>query len=112
MKATVKIDTAGTAAVLVKIAGLTDSKMGGLAERIATQAKSNVASIAFENSKGEIERSISFQKIKRKNYQIQSDSDHSSYIEFGTQFIKGKNPFMWPAYRTEKKAFFSGGKWV
>lgn len=96
----------------VKIFGLTDKKMGDLAENIVVTAKANAEAIQFEKSKGDLAEKIRFKKLERMHYEIESYSGHLSFIELGTQYIKGRNPVLWPAYRTEKKKFFSGGKWV
>lgn len=96
----------------VRIFGLSDKKMSELAENIVATAKANAEAIEFEDSQGDLAEKIRFKKLERLNYEIETYSGHASFIELGTQYIKGRNPFLWPAYRTEKKKFFSGGKWV
>lgn len=103
---------ADVAAIAAKVSGLSDKRMAAFAEKIVARAKTNAAALTFEDSSGDLEEKIKHVRLDVRKYQIETYSGHASYIEFGTRFIEGKQPFLWPAYRTEKKSLFSGGPWV
>lgn len=111
VRSEVRINDKG-ANVITRISGLADDKMKKFASDIVVKAKQNAAAIPFAESTGELQEKIRFERLDVRRYQIETYSGHASYIEFGTQYIDGKNPFLWPAYRAEKKALFTGGKWV
>lgn len=112
MKAEVQIMNDKSAQVLAKISGLTDEKLRVLAHDIVVQARENAAGLEFEESTGQLAREIHDTRIGDKHYQIETKSGHAAYIEFGTRYIEDKQPFLWPAYRSEKRKFFRGGKWI
>lgn len=112
MRAEVRIGQDRTAAVLLKVSNLSDEYMLGLAHDITVQARANAAALPFQESTGNLARSIEDQRIGKQHYRIQTTSGYASFIEFGTQFIKGQMPFLWPAYRAMKRKFLRGGPWV
>jgi len=103
---------ADVAAIVAKVSGLSDEKMAEFAEKIVAKAKANAEALNFEDSSGDLASKIEGVRLDVRKYQIRTFSGHASYIEFGTQYIDDKQPFLWPAYRHEKKALFKGGKWV
>lgn len=103
---------ADTASMLAKISGMTDKRMGEFADDIVATAKQNASGLEFKESEGDLAEKIRSERIDVREYRIETYSGHASYIEFGTRFIDGKKPFLWPAYRSEKKKFFKSGPWV
>lgn len=112
IRASIRMAKDGTAQVLAKISGMSEERMANFAQDVTVQARENVASLSFVESTGALGREINFSRIGKSHFRIETSSGHASYIEFGTQFIKGQMPFLWPAYRAVKKKFFRMGKWV
>lgn len=112
IQATVTIGEDRTAEVIARVSGLAAKKMEELARGIVGQARQNAEGLEFEESRGDLAREIHFSRVNRKQFQIETKSGHASYIEFGTQFIDGKQPFLWPAYRLKKRQFLTQGKWL
>lgn len=112
IRASIRMAKDGTAQVLAKVSGMSEQHMGNFAKDVMVQARENVAGMSFSQSTGELGREINFSRIGKSHFRIETSSGHASYIEFGTQFIKGQMPFLWPAYRAVKRKFFRMGKWV
>lgn len=91
---------------------LSGDKIQGMGQDIVSQAKSNAASMSFLQSQGALQSEIHYTKTGSMSCEVSATSGHSTYIEWGTQFIDRKMPFLWPAYRAVKKAIFKGGPWV
>lgn len=91
---------------------LSGDKIQQMGQDIEAKAKSNVASMSFLQSTGELESEIHYTKTGAMSCEVSATSGHSSYIEWGTQFIDKQMPFLWPAYRAVKKALFTGRPWV
>lgn len=112
MRAEVKLMRDGTAQVLAKVKGLTDKELFAFAHEVRIQARENAAALPFEESTGELAREIHVERLGESHYQIETKSGHASFIEFGTRFIDGKMPFLWPAYRAIKRKFLRARPWV
>lgn len=112
IRAEVRMGQNRSAEVLAKITGLSDEHMKGFAHDVVVQARENIAQINWEESTGNLAREIDDQRLGHSHYRIETTSGYASFLEFGTQFIQGKNPFLWPAYRAVKKRFFRMAKWV
>lgn len=112
IKAEIKMGTDRTAYVTAKIRGLTDERLAEMSRDIVAQARTNAGGLSFQSSTGALASGIQESRIGDRQYRIETTSGHASYIEFGTRFIEGKMPFLWPAYRLIKKRFFSGRTWV
>lgn len=112
IKADIKMGADRTAYVTAKIRGLADEHMRAFAHDVVVQARENASGIEFKDGTGQLARGIEESRLGERHYRIETTSGHASYIEFGTRFIEGKIPFLWPAYRLIKKRFFRSGKWV
>ncbi len=97
--------------IVSEVQGLTDQRLGWFANDVVERAKKNAAKLPFEESTGALEQGIVFERLGQHRYKIETTSGHASWIEFGTQFIKGKMPFLWPAYRAVKRRFMRK-KWI
>lgn len=98
--------------MMIHISEITARKLEELGEAIVKQARANIAKQGFENATGEMSDKIRMNKTGLMSVQIETYSGHASFIELGTTMNKGPRPFLWPAYRSEKRKLFSGGKWV
>ena len=112
MQATVSMRNDRTAEVAVRISGLMKERLGQFAKNVADKARRNAQVLDFENSSGELAGGIKYSQTGKAKFRIETTSGHASFIEFGTRFIEGKKPFLWPAYRFEKRRFFSAPKWL
>ena len=94
--------------------GISGEKIQEMGKDIADTAQKNVAvlSMSFLETTGALESEINYEQTGKMSCKISATSGHSSFIEWGTQFIEKGMPYLWPAYRTVKKAFFKGGPWV
>jgi len=110
--ATVRISADRRAAISAQVAGLSDDKLGEFAREVKQQAQQNASAMPFDESTGELAREIYDVRMGEQHYRVETRSGHASFIEFGTQFIKGKMPIIWPAYRAVKKKFLKAGKWL
>lgn len=97
--------------IISKVQGLSDQRLGWFANDVAQQARRNASRLPFVESTGELEQEIFATRQAAGRYKIETTSGHASYIEFGTRFIEGKMPFLWPAYRWVKRRFMKK-KWV
>lgn len=93
-------------------ANISGDKIQEMGQDIVSKAQSNVASMSFLQSEGALQSEINYTKTGAMSCEVSATSGHSSYIEWGTQFIEKKMPFFWPAYRSVKKALFKGRAWV
>lgn len=93
-------------------ANLSGEKIQEMGQDIVSQAQKNVASMNFIQSEGTLQAEIWYEKTGMMSCKVSATSGHSSFIEWGTRFIDKNMPYLWPAYRTVKKALFSGKKWI
>jgi len=112
IKTSVVMKNNNTKAVVSRISGLTTKKMGIFAQEIAQKARDYAHRQNFKDSTGELASKIAARRVGLKTFRIASSSGYLSYIELGTQYIKGKQPVLWPAYRFSKRRFLSQGKWL
>lgn len=112
IQASIRLEKDRGAQMLAKISGLSDEHMRGFAHDVVVQARENIAGMEWEESTGNLSREIGDKQIGRSHYRIETTSGYASFLEFGTEFIKGKRPFLWPAYRAVKRKFLRMAKWV
>ncbi len=108
---TMKRGPGGTSMILARVQGVSDERLGEFAESVAQKARENAAALPFDERTGSLEHGIDSSRVGASSYKIETTSGHASYIEFGTRFIEGKMPFLWPAYRAVKRRFMRK-KWV
>jgi len=112
IKASVRMGQDNVGQVVARVSGLTEKQMAKFAMDVRDKAKENAAGLTFEDGTGTLASGIEMVAIGPKQYRIQTTSGHASYIELGTQYIQGRMPFLWPAYRWAKKKFFASVPWV
>lgn len=112
IKASVRMGQDNIGQVVARVSGLTEKQMAKFAIDIRDKARENASSLDFADGTGTLASGIELVAMGPKQYRIQTTSGHASYIELGTQYIKGKMPFLWPAYRWAKKKFFSRQPWL
>lgn len=110
IQTTVKRGWTGTR-IISEVQGLSETRLGWFANDVAERAKKNAAKLPFDERTGALEQGIQSTKIGPMSHKIETTSGHASYIEFGTKFIEGKMPFLWPAYRSVKRRFMRR-KWT
>ena len=89
-------------------ANLSGERLQQMGQDIVGEGKKNVASMSFVQSEGTLQAEIHYTKTGAMSCEVSATSGHSSFIEWGTQFIDKQMPYLWPAYRTVKKALFKG----
>lgn len=110
IKTTIKHGWSGTK-IISNVQGLSDKQLGWFSNDVAERAKKNASRMPFVDSTGELEQGIQATRLGAGSYKVETTSGHASYIEFGTKFIEGKMPFLWPAYRAVKYRFMRK-KWL
>jgi len=108
----VKRSWLGTTTIMSKVQGMGEKRLGFFAHDVAERAQSNAAKLPFEERTGALEHGIQTTQLGPMSHKIETTSGHASYIEFGTKFIEGKMPFLWPAYRAVKRRFMRSKKWT
>ena len=111
MSTSVKVNVDHTE-VVSHVAGLSGKKIQEFAQDVKRQAKANASAAPFVNPSGGIEEGVKYTKTGPMSATVETTSGHTSFIEMGTEFIKGKIPIFWPAYQIVKRKFFGGGKWA
>ncbi len=115
MKMAVRIRTRrySKSRTLAQISGVTDDKLEEFARDVVTRARENISNMPWDETTGELSREIYSVRLGQSHHRVETRSGHASFIEWGTRYIEGKRPFLWPAYRSVKKRFLSAfSKWV
>lgn len=109
----IRMDRYNPSATLTRISGVADHKLEQFARDVVTEARQNISNMPWDESTGELSREIHDLRLSKSHYRVETRSGHASFIEWGTRYIEGKRPFLWPAYRAVKRRFLSSvSKWI
>lgn len=98
--------------VVAHCAGISGGKIQEMGQDIVAEAQKNMRALEFKESTGAAAREIHYTKTGAMSCEVAASSGHTTFIEWGSQFIEEKRAIIWPAYRAIKKALFKGKKWL
>lgn len=113
MKGSVKVkSTVSVPRVVSHVGGISAGKIQEMGKDVVKEAKAQMASLHFKESTGAAVREIHYTKTGAMKCEVAASSGHTSFIEWGSQYIQEKRATIWPAYRAVKKLFMGGRRWL